>query len=1594
MKKISHFLAVIILTGFSSFLSAQTYCTVSGSTATPGYLKTVSFNSINRTSAFDGYINTGMGTTIVQTLSYNLNVTRYDASTYNLFTAAWIDWNDDGDFVDAGENVMTSVGATNAGDLLRTVAVTVPAGAAIGTTKMRVVCKYNATLTGPCDVYATYIDWEDYDITVVSSAAMTYTSSTTTQASTASVTQGSTGNAILGIQVVTAGGTSPLSATSFTFNTTGSTAPLTDISQARLYYTSTSSTFSLATQLGIVTFDPNGSFTIATSQVLEPGTNYFWLTYNIKTTATANNLVDAQCTSINVGGARTPTVTAPAGTRQIIAPAAGAYCAATATATTDFYISNVTFNSINNTTGATGTSMYNDYTGQSTTVYYGESYELIVDHNKVANGGTQSTWAYAWIDWNDDGDFADAGEQVLSNGYSANSATTAYRSSVDITVPNNVTLGATRMRVICKGNTTAASSCGAQGVAGEIEDYTIIIAELPKAIYVSSTVTQRTDTVVAGTYRQHIIGIQVEMDGVVNPFNATQFVCNTAGTTNVANIANARLYSTGTDANFATTAQFGTTIAAPSGVMTFNGTNGLVAGTNYFWLAYDITVTTPTGNCVDATCTSITMNNGTASTVVPSPSAPAGCRPTKAANNMAYFSSTTTQNTSRVAKGEVNQHIIGVEIVTTGALNPLSVTSFTFNTTGTTVVGDIQNAKLWYSQDINLYAGAVQVGGTIAAPSGTFTITPAQVLLSGTNYFWLSYDIKSTAACDPNKVDAQCTSITVGGVARTPTVTNPFGSRIINCGIPYYSKGSLNPNLLSSWSATRDGSGASPGSFAAGSEFYVQYGHTMTSTAALTLPVLYVENGGTMISALGCLITLTDLRINTGGTFIQRAKATSGAYVTNFYMENGSYWIHDNNGYLPSGGRFFEPRSNQWFLQWGGGTFPSGTSWGNVLLNGTTTGNFGMQNCLNTIQGDFEWRRIGSNNYLLDGTSETINVGGDLIFSGGWWKGVLGNGGVVLTLNVTGNFLMTSGIFEDYEGGNSSSLTNLTIGGNVTVSGGTWQYNDSPGGLTSINLSGGVASVTWSQTGGTVSLPNTNIKAGKTVTLTGSKMGDVGASRTVTVESTAALYTATYPVSGTGNFAIQANAKLGMGHSSGYTGNITASGTKTNDAGADFIYYLANTQNSGTFTTTAGAGTTVDPYRLRSLTIDKTSASSVTLQQPLRVTGTAVSFTAPSGSAAAYNLSLINGLLTTTTANVIQVDALATANQGSATSYVNGPIVKKGTDAFIFPTGKSPYWARIQMTAPTAATDFSAEYFATPYSNVTTMAVQAANLQLTHVSAVEHWMFDRLNGTTGNTSLRLYWENSGRSYIYKCDSLAIARWNGSAWENTGPAYSGPACSYGATGNVGFSSTVTNFSPFTFSSLGTVLLNPLPVELLNFDAKYNTNGSVDVTWETASETNNDFFSVERSTDGVEFSSIGTVNSKAPSGNSTGRLNYYLNDRDVQNGIYYYRLKQTDFDNNYKYSSIATVTIGDDISVFNIKPNPTANTTEIVYSCLTSETAILKVYDYSGREVLSKTVYCEKGTNSSLIDLNEQAEGIYSVTLTTNSKVYTSKLVKIK
>jgi len=169
-----------------------------------------------------------------------------------------------------------------------------------------------------------------------------------------------------------------------------------------------------------------------------------------------------------------------------------------------------------------------------------------------------------------------------------------------------------------------------------------------------------------------------------------------------------------------------------------------------------------------------------------------------------------------------------------------------------------------------------------------------------------------------------------------------------------------------------------------------------------------------------------------------------------------------------------------------------------------------------------------------------------------------------------------------------------------------------------------------------------------------------------------------------------------------------------------------------------------------------------------------------------------------------------------------------------------------------------------------------------------------------------------------------------------------------------------------------ILDPLPVELMNFSAKCNINGDVTISWTTNSETNNDYFTIEKSYNGYDFFSIGTLDG---AGNSSEILNYLFVDTDGDYSAYY-RLKQTDFNGDETYSDIISIKCEqNEQNIFAFTSNG-----QIVLSIETNkeENVLVDIVDARGRKVYNTQVMTTEGTNTFTINDNFST-GIYFIRL---------------
>lgn len=185
---------------------------------------------------------------------------------------------------------------------------------------------------------------------------------------------------------------------------------------------------------------------------------------------------------------------------------------------------------------------------------------------------------------------------------------------------------------------------------------------------------------------------------------------------------------------------------------------------------------------------------------------------------------------------------------------------------------------------------------------------------------------------------------------------------------------------------------------------------------------------------------------------------------------------------------------------------------------------------------------------------------------------------------------------------------------------------------------------------------------------------------------------------------------------------------------------------------------------------------------------------------------------------------------------------------------------------------------------------------------------------------------------------------------------------------------------------------LPIELLMLTAE-TVNGVNYLHWITATETNNAYFTIERSKDGVSFEPIGKISG---AGNSTKNLSYTFADEKPFEGQSYYRLMQTDFDGRYSVSPVVAAKQEKNLSM-NLFPNPNNGTFTIDVRNYRPEDGVLIVmFDILGSEVYFSKVDVSSDTSSSnyLTINNNITPGIYYVVASSNNNIVKHKLVVSK
>jgi hypothetical protein len=192
--------------------------------------------------------------------------------------------------------------------------------------------------------------------------------------------------------------------------------------------------------------------------------------------------------------------------------------------------------------------------------------------------------------------------------------------------------------------------------------------------------------------------------------------------------------------------------------------------------------------------------------------------------------------------------------------------------------------------------------------------------------------------------------------------------------------------------------------------------------------------------------------------------------------------------------------------------------------------------------------------------------------------------------------------------------------------------------------------------------------------------------------------------------------------------------------------------------------------------------------------------------------------------------------------------------------------------------------------------------------------------------------------------------------------------------------------FSVGSAGTAL----PVEFTYFDAK-SLSDKIELTWGTATETNNDFFEVQRSADGMNWEALEKVNG---AGTTLDEQNYLTYDYNPIVGESYYRLRQVDFDGTQDYSVIRKVSAseneGSSLVINSIYPNPFISSLNADISGLSLNEYRIELLNTSGVIIKEKTLL--GGESAQLNNLYDVKAGVYFLRVVQGEQMSSKQVIK--
>jgi len=511
-----------------------------------------------------------------------------------------------------------------------------------------------------------------------------------------------------------------------------------------------------------------------------------------------------------------------------------------------------------------------------------------------------------------------------------------------------------------------------------------------------------------------------------------------------------------------------------------------------------------------------------------------------------------------------------------------------------------------------------------------------------------------------------------------------------------------------------------------------------------------------------------------------------------------------------------------------------------------------------------------------------------------------------------------------------------------------------------------------------------------------------GSSPNLTIQSGANVYVGGGFVANSGAYGMQLDGNLYLGNTNGA---ITANWT---DNMASTSILITST---GTVYLQSNNGQSVSgPTRFYDLYLNNSSAntSGIQMQSNLEVRN---QLTFNDGLLCANSYSM---LLSSNSASAVVIGASNTSTYSNSwiyASYSGGELDREVTanGTYDFPVGSSSapqLFQAITSSTYSGITRLSASWESNISGGTSPISLTECGTSYNQLASGGEWHLRPANngtygsGTLSSGTLSLgAWNLSTFTGLVDNKFALLQRSNGnsliSGWQVPTPGCTSLASintvGRTVTGNEAKRNNLTTYSDATSQWAIGMSLYVLPIELLSL-AGYNQDEVNVLNWTTESEYNSDYFDVERSEDGVNFSSIGRVNA---SGFSTTAQNYSLTDFHPWQRMNYYRLKMFDQDNSYKYSNVILImlsTVRPDEIVTVVGPNPVINEINMEFHSQQHESIAIDLTDELGRILSTQTNEIPAGASFFTLNVSHLPVAVYFLHIR-HLEQNTSELFKI-